>query len=104
MQPRAARLALIAVLSLAGCDLEGGEEADTPVLGEHAAALGAWTVMGGLPLGERRVEVVGVGDRDAWPVWVSGSTTRPVALHVEATGADGAAVQLSVLGPLVNGS
>ena len=95
---------LLLLLPLASCatEITGGEE-DGDL--DDIEALAPWTVRtDGLHLGEHRFGSVDVGARDAWPVWASGSSARPVLLRFRVSGLDGAAVRIAVLGPVVNGA
>lgn len=97
MSPRST-LSLFAVLSFAGCAPDDG-------IDREEAELNTWSYdLAGLHLGERRHGSLETGDRKVYPVWVSGSTTRPVRLRVGASGAHGDPLRLAVLGPLVDGT
>jgi hypothetical protein len=103
MSPRAGFLASLLLVSLASCAAEMGDAVEGDL--DEIEAVAPWTVRtDGLHLGEHRFGSVDVGARDAWPVWVSGSTTRPVLLRFRVSGFDGAPVRIAVLGPVVNGA
>lgn len=91
-------LALLAViLSVAGC--APGDD-----LAQDSAELDTWSYeLAGLHLGETRRGAVEPGDRDAYPVWASGSKARPVRLRIRVVGHDGGAVRVAILGPLIDG-
>lgn len=102
-----AGLALFLIASSTSCASEFGDPVDDSSDADldSAEAVAPWTLqLDGLHLGEHRFGAVDVGARDAWPVWASGSTTRPVLLRFRVRGFDGAPVRIAVLGPVVNGN
>jgi len=102
MSARAGILAAL-LLCFTSCATETVDADDDSDL-DDIEAVAPWIVRNdGLHLGEHRFGSVDVGARDAWPVWVSGSTARPVLLRFRASGFDGAPVRIAVLGPAVNG-
>ena len=103
---RLAGPSLLLVILSASCAAELGAPEDDPSGDlESEEAIAPWTLqLDGLHLGEHRFGAVDVGARDAWPVWVSGSSARPVLLRFRVSGIDGAPVRIAVLGPVVNGS
>jgi hypothetical protein len=101
----ASLLPFLLLLPLAACELEDAGADDASALESSSAELNAWEVQGNnAHLYEHVYGSIDVGERDAWPLWVSGSLSRPVHLRFKVSGFDGSKVRVAVLGPIVNGS